>query len=153
MLKLKIALDPSNRYQMTALSNFAAELAVSQIKAEKEATTVEDPATVTSILEDEAPEKPKKTRARKPAPVSQEAEQGEAAEGEAAEAETESEDVEEAPAPSKITLDDIRRAVAEKKEKHFQHLKFKLKEDFGVSKTTDLAPDQYEAFYNYVNGL
>ena len=108
--------------------------------------------------EEEKPKRKRRTAAEMKAEESAESEAAEVAENEPAEVETE-DAVEEAPAPkspaaaSKITLDDVRRAVADKKEKHLQIMKFKLKEDFGVSKTPDLAPHQYEAFYNFLQSL
>lgn len=171
MLKLKLALDTSNRHHMTALSNFAAELAVVLIKQEKEAesrqglkevsldgkklaftTNEAEPVDVTHI----APEKPKTEKpkaAAKPEPVAEEKpKKAPAAEKQVAE-KAPAEKIEEPKTASKITLDDVRRAVAEKKDAHFEIMKFKLKEDFGVAKTPDLKPEDYERFYNFVNSL
>jgi hypothetical protein len=115
-------------------------------------------APVFNLAEEEKPKRKRRTAAEMKAVESAESEAAEVAESAPAEVESE-EAEEEAPAPksppaaSKITLDDVRRAVAEKKEKHLQIMKFKLKEDFGVSKTPDLAPHQYEAFYNFLQSL
>lgn len=177
MLKLKLALDTSNRHHMTALSNFAAELAVVRIKQEKEDAVFTTKSGDTVLLaasgrtlENQAheeangnteplqtPEKPKKPRAEKPKAETEAVEEkpnkAPAAEKQVAE-KAPAERVEEAkPAASKITLDDVRRAVAEKKDQHFEIMKFKLKEEFGVSKTPDLKPEDYERFYNFVNSL
>jgi RNase H-fold protein (predicted Holliday junction resolvase) len=162
MLKLKLALDTSNRHHMTALSNFAAELAVVQIKQEREA---EGAVVVAPKPEPVAEEKPKKSRIEKhveeiaqtfekPEPVAEEKpKKAPAAEKQVAE-KAPAEKIEDSkPAASKITLDDVRRAVAEKKDAHFEIMKFKLKEDFGVTKTPDLKPEDYERFYNFVNSL
>lgn len=124
-------------------------------------------------IQEETPEKPKaskaedapeeekpKRRKRRTKAELEAAKQGDDAEEESAESEdageeAESEEAEEQkPAKaSNVTLDDIRRAVAEKKEKHFQIMKFKLKEDYGVGKTTDLDEKDYADFFNFVNGL
>lgn len=135
MVKLEIALDPKDALQMRALSTFASMLGGEPgPAAETENPQGEEPVGPTETA------KPKKRAAAKP---KEEKPEGEAKEP--AEQPTES--------GSKITLDDIRRVVAEKKEKHFQIMKFTLKQDFGVSKTPDLKEEQYEAFYNFVNGL
>jgi len=73
----------------------------------------------------------------------------EEAEGDGADAE----EVEETEGASGVTLDDIRRAVAEKKAVHLQIMKFKLKEGFSASKLDDLKPAQFAAFYKFVSGL
>lgn len=90
---------------------------------------------------------------------------GEEAESEAAEVEEE-EESDDAPAakiekPAKtaargsITLDDVRRAVAEKKgtAENFQKMKDRLKEAYGVETTPKLDPKYYAEFYDFVNGL
>jgi outer membrane biosynthesis protein TonB len=121
--------------------------------------------TVTDYPEEQPqPEEPKKRKRRTKAGIEAESnaetEQAETAEMEPAETESESaeEEAEErdepkASRPSKITLDDVRRAVAEKKEAHLPIMKFKLKEEFGVKTTPELAEHQYEAFYNFVTSL
>lgn len=177
-VKLSLTLSADNRAQMQALSIFASALALgepTEAPAAKEATKktlANDEATVTTTeaapvvnallngagSEEEKPKRKRRTAAEMKADNGAESEAAEVAES--VPAEVESEDaVEEAPASknppttSKITLDDVRRAVADKKEKHLQIMKFKLKEDFGVSKTPDLAPHQYEAFYNFLQSL
>jgi hypothetical protein len=104
------------------------------------------------VLEKPKAEKPK--AAAKPEPVAEEKpKKAPAAEKQVAE-KAPAEKIEDAkPAVSKITLDDVRRAVAEKKDAHFEIMKFKLKEEFGVTKTPDLKPEDYERFYNFVNSL
>lgn len=83
---------------------------------------------------------------------------GEEAESEAAE--VEEEDSDDAPAAKtaargSITLDDVRRAVAEKKgtAENFQKMKDTLKEKYGVETTPKLDPKYYAEFYDFVNGL
>lgn len=160
MLKLKLELDATNADQMEALALFANRLAGAQTvktfvpapgalaaalkEAEPKETVTAELPPLPAAQEEEKPKRKRRTRAEIE-------DAGEAAESEAAEVE----DEEEKPAAksSKVTLDDIRKAVAEKKEKHMQVMKDKLKEDFGVSKTPDLSEDQYEAFYNFVNAL
>lgn len=182
-VKLSLTLSADNRAQMQALSIFASALALGETNeapattetpvalygqiiggkgtANEATVTTTEAAPVVNLAEEEKPKRKRRTAAEMKAEESAESaesEPAEAAENEPAEAESE-DAVEEAPAPknppapSKITLDDVRRAVAEKKEKHLQIMKFKLKEDFGVSKTPDLAPHQYEAFYNFLNNL
>jgi hypothetical protein len=63
------------------------------------------------------------------------------------------EEVDETESASGVTLDDIRRAVAEKKAVHLQVMKFKLKEGFNASKLDDLKPAQFAAFYKFVSAL
>jgi hypothetical protein len=63
------------------------------------------------------------------------------------------EEVDETKSASGVTLDDIRRAVAEKKAVHLQVMKFKLKEGFNASKLDDLKPAQFAAFYKFVSAL
>lgn len=134
MVKLEIALDPKDAQQMRALSTFASMLGSEPGLASKPA----EPADAEKQQEAE-PAGPKKRATTKTKEKT----------------EVEAKEPAEQPAEggSKITLDDIRRVVAEKKEKHFQVMKFKLKQDFGVTKTPDLKEEQYEAFYNFVNGL
>lgn len=139
MVELKITLDPKDALQMRALSTFASMLGGEPgLAAETENPQGEEPAEPTETA------KPKKRAAAKPKEEKPEGEAKEPAEQPAEQP---------AEASSKITLDDIRRVVAEKKEKHFQIMKFTLKEDFGVTKTPDLKEEQYAAFYNFVNGL
>lgn len=88
---------------------------------------------------------------------------GEEAESEEAEVEEESDDtpapkIEKAAGPAKrgsITLDDVRRAVAEKKgtAENFQKMKDELKNRYGVETTPKLDPKYYAEFYDFVNGL
>jgi len=91
---------------------------------------------------------------------------GEEAESEEAEVEEEDETEDEAPAPKSekpagptkrgsITLDDVRRAVAEKKgtAENFQKMKDTLKAKYGVETTPKLDPKYYAEFYDFVNGL
>ena len=134
MVELKITLDPKDALQMRALSTFANMLVGEPgPAAETENPQGEEPAEPAETA------KPKKRAATKP--------------NEKTEVEAKEPAEQPAESGSKITLDDIRRVVAEKKEKHFQVMKFKLKQDFGVTKTPDLKEEQYEAFYNFVNGL
>lgn len=78
------------------------------------------------------------------------------------ELEAESEDAEEtAPAGKstaerggkKITMDDVRAAVAEKKDKHFDKMKRELLNRYGVATTPKLPEEHWAAFYDFVNGL
>lgn len=137
MVKLEITLDPKDAQQMRALSTFAGMLGGEPgPAAETENPQGEEPAKINLLID----AKPKKRAAAKP---KEEKPESEAKQPTEHPAET----------SSKITLDDIRRVVAEKKEKHFQIMKFTLKEQFGVTKTPDLKEEQYAAFYNFVNGL
>jgi hypothetical protein len=157
MLKIKLALETSNSQHMTALSNFAAELAkahkddtekpVVALGASQTATYFATTTEPLHVLEKPKTEKPKKTEAAEEKPKKAPAAEKQVAEKAPAEK------IEEPKAASKITLDDVRRAVAEKKDAHFEIMKFKLKEDFGVTKTPDLKPEDYERFYNFVNSL
>lgn len=153
----------------------AAKEAPKKTLANDEATvTTTEAAPVVNLTEEEKPKRKRRTAAEMKADNGPESEAAEVAESAPAEVESEEnylakayaklDEVDgtnghDAPAPknpptaSKITLDDVRRAVADKKEKHLQIMKFKLKEDFGVSKTPDLAPHQYEAFYNFLQSL
>jgi len=179
MLKMKIALDSSNAAEMHALSVFAASLAEAHkddnaklahvLSADRPTTFSATPIVTASTVDfkisehaptdalveiisetpplEKDPDKPKRTR--KPA---------EPAEKQAAEKvpadQPEEPKLAEQPKPvSKITLDDVRRAVAEKKDVHLEVMKFKLREEFGVAKTPDLKEEDYEKFYNFVNTL
>lgn len=175
-VKLSLALSANDPAQMSALSKFA--LALSQIasaelpdlfpglKRSNTPDTSEEnvylglpdgvlPTSTKSEAEavvKEATQRKRRTQAEIKA-EREEAEQvskPEPAESEPAEVEDEAP---KSPAPSKITLDDVRRAIADKKEKHLQIMKFKLQEEFGVSKAPDLKPDQYEAYYNFLTAL
>jgi outer membrane biosynthesis protein TonB len=169
MLKMKIALDSSNAAEMHALSVFAASLAeahkddnvkLAHVLIADRPTTFTTTASeqlpvdaVVTVSEQETPplekdpDKPKRTR--KPAEPAEK----QAAEKVPAE-EPEAPKPAEQPKPvSKITLDDVRRAVAEKKDVHLEVMKFKLREEFGVAKTPDLKEEDYEKFYNFVNSL
>lgn len=172
-VKLSLTLSADNREQMLALSIFASALAGDQqVASEPVATSYSlsnsldayqpNSATVSTTgveltnaepTEEEKPKRRRRTAAEMKADNSAESEPAEAAESDPAEAEQE--EAEETPAPrtSKITLDDVRRAVSEKKDRHLQIMKFKLREDFGVTKTPDLADHQYEAFYNFLQSL
>ena len=129
-VKLSLTLSADNRAQMQALSIFASALALgesTEAPAATEApkkTLANDEATVTTteaapvvnLAEEEKPKRKRRTAAEMKADDGAESEAAEVAES--APAEVESEDaVEEAPAPknppapSKITLDDVRRAV------------------------------------------
>lgn len=130
-MEIKINLNPENSAQMAAFAKFIDSLAKAEAQAESRQKELRD---ARHKAEDKSETKP-----RKPYTV--------------AKTEEESKPAEQPEQPPKITLDDIRRVVAEKKEKHFQAMKATLKEEYGVSKTPDLKPDQYEAFFNYVNGL
>lgn len=182
-VKLSLTLSADNRAQMQALANFALTLAGAEtveMPTHTEAPVVfyssvgtgnsgtvslsafkPDPATVSTTnaepTEEEKPKRKRRTAAEMKADESAESEPAEAAESEAAEVDNQAAEEETkaapAPKPSKITLDDVRRAVAEKKDLHLQIMKFKLKEDFGVTKTPDLAEHQYEAFYNFLQSL
>lgn len=176
MLKIKIALDSSNAAEMHALSVFAASLAEAHkddnaklahvLSADRPGTFTATASehlpegAVVRIVEPETsplekdPEKPK--RSRKPA----EAAEKQAAEKVPAEEPDQSEEIEKPATPveqpkatSKITLDDVRRAVLEKKDTHFEVMKFKLKSDYGVARTPDLKEEDYESFYHFVNSL
>jgi hypothetical protein len=180
-VKLSLTLSADNRTQMQALANFALTLAGAetvempthteapvvlygtQTRSNSETVSLStfkpDPATVSTTnaepTEEDKPKRRRRTAAEMKADNSAESEPAEAAESEAAEVDNQAaeEEPEAAPKPSKITLDDVRRAVAEKKDLHLQIMKFKLKEDFGVTKTPDLAEHQYEAFYNFLQSL
>ncbi len=133
-MKIEINLNLENSAQMAAFAKFIDTLSKAEAQAESRREKLRDSRHKAEEQAEVKPRKPYTTA--KTEPEAQPAEQPETPTTE-----------------SKITLDDIRRVVAEKKEKHFQVMKFKLKEDFGVSKTPDLKPEQYEAFFNYVNGL
>jgi outer membrane biosynthesis protein TonB len=178
-VKLSLSLSANDPAQMLALASFAKALAESQtavtqnvnkavafgLEGITQAPQSKSSASMVTILteaiesfepksEEEKPKRKRRTAAEIKA-------DSEAAESESAEEETTEPEQENAPEPepteqpkiSKITLDDIRRVVAEKKEKHLQVMKFKLSQDFGVTKTPDLSPDQYEAFYKFLESL
>lgn len=130
-MEIKINLNPENSAQMQAFAKFIDSLAKAEAQAENRRKELRD---ARLKAEDQSEDKP-----RKPYTV--------------ANIEPETQPAEQPKQPPAITLDDIRRVVAEKKEKHFQAMKTTLKEEYGVSKTPDLKTEQYESFYNYVNGL
>lgn len=182
-VKLSLTLSANDPAQMLALANFAKALAENQasetpqinkavafgLEGISQAPHSVSGARMATILTEaveslepakneaeavvkEAPQRKRRTQAEIKA-EREEAEQvseSETAESEPAVVEDEAP---KSPAPSKITLDDVRRAIADKKEKHLQIMKFKLQEEFGVSKAPDLKPDQYEAYYNFLTSL
>lgn len=161
-IQVSFSLDPDNGAQMLALANFALTLVEAKTGTipEKTVAAVERGAKEVSlpVEHQEVNEEPK--RRKRNAAKTEQVEQAEPAEVESVcaghDAETEAQEEQEAEAPkpvSKITMDDVRLAVAEKKETHLEIMKFKLKQDFGVTKTPDLKPEQYEAFYNFVKSL
>jgi hypothetical protein len=141
----------------------------------KEAEPVEAPKVEAEPAEEEAPKRKRRTKAEieaenyaakkaelKAAQEEIEAEdksdgyEDDADAEEAEEAEdddADAEEVDENESASGVTLDDIRRAVAEKKAVHLQVMKFKLKEGFNASKLDDLKPAQFAAFYKFVSAL
>ena len=117
-------------------------------------------------VEAEAPKRKRRTRAEIEAEKAAQEESkeedtddesGEEVEGEDAGEEVEGEDAETENTPkakaSSITLDDVRQAVNDKREKHLAIMKFKLTNDFGVATVSKLDPKHYDAFYAYVNSL
>ena len=133
---MNFELDPKDSVQMLALSRFAATLAGENIGIEIAKKEQPKPAAKKTAS------KPEKS---KPAPVEED-------EGQ----EAESQDAEEVTQDTKgqeITLDDIRRAVAEKKDKHLAAMKEELSSKYGVKTTPKLDPEHYPAFFEFINSL
>jgi len=141
----------------------APKVAAEAPKVEAEAPKVEAEA---PKVEAEAPKRKRRTRAEIEAEKAAQEESkeedtddesGEEVEGEDAGEEVEGEDAETENTPkakaSSITLDDVRQAVNDKREKHLAIMKFKLTNDFGVATVSKLDPKHYDAFYAYVNSL
>lgn len=124
-MSIKIKLDPNNAGQMQALSRLAEELAA-----------------LAGGAAEVAPEKPAKPTKPVKKPKSPEPQ-------EAPEPQAESETAEN----SEITLDDIRAMIAEKKDKHFDALKAKLVEGYGVPNVVKLPKEKFAEFYKYVSSL
>jgi len=182
MIKLKFALDPKDKNQMLALSNFAGTLAGAGVStvlaaapAAVEAPKVEPENEAKSEEpEAEAPKPTKKRRRRTQAEIAAD-EAGEAGDdavdavdavnGHEDDDQDQGEDAEEQDAEEGsgvstaerkgklITLDDIRAAVAEKKDNHFAKMKDELLERYGVASTPKLPVEHYAAFFDFVNGL
>jgi hypothetical protein len=114
--------------------------------------------------QEDAPKRKRRTRAEIEAEKAAQEEEEEEEEDDADDADdadaeeaedddADAEEVDETESASGVTLDDIRRAVAEKKAVHLQVMKFKLKEGFNASKLDDLKPAQFAAFYKFVSAL
>jgi len=161
MLNLKLSLDPKNKLEMKALAAFASVLAVSGAEEVTEPTKVEEPV-IEEQTEKPAPPKRKRKSKKQVEEVeaeSTEAESAEAEEAESAEAESaEAEEAEEAETGTntntrKITIDDIRREVAKKKDVHLKVMKFELKTEYGAATVNELDEEHYYNFWAYVKGL
>lgn len=181
MIKLKFNLDPADRNQMLALSRFAGTLAGAGVEIQTNKPEGIKFAAVTAEAEaaQEAPAKPESKQEAAPASTRKRRTKAEIeAERAAANTETpeededpeaeneEAEEVEEAEEDpknevkstaerggKKITMDDVRAAVAEKKDKHFDKMKRELLNRYGVATTPKLPEEHWAAFYDFVNGL
>ena len=154
MLNLKLSLDPKNKLEMKALAAFASVLAVGGAEEVTEPTKVEEP-----VIEEQTEKPAPPKRKRKSKTQVEEVEEVEEVEAESAEAESaEAEEAEEAETGTntntrKITIDDIRREVAKKKDVHLKVMKFELKTEYGAATVNELDEEHYYNFWAYVKGL
>jgi len=170
MLKLKLQLDPNDQRQMLALANFAATLAGGT--PESKTTVLPKQAAPEPKAGAEAPEPqnvpieaPAKRTRRSKAEIAadKEAEEEEnaailqeardTAEGEDADSEEAEEVGEQKSKASDIGIDDIRRAVAEKKGRYLKEMKAELSSKFKANTVNELDEKHYLAFFNYVESL
>jgi len=175
MLKLKLQLDPNEQRQMLALANFAATLAGGT--PESKTTVLPKQAAPEPKAGAEAPEpqnvpieapeqkEPAKRTRRSKAEIAadKEAEEEEnaailqeardTAEGEDADSEEAEEVGEQKGKASDIGIDDIRRAVAEKKGRYLKEMKAELSSKFKANTVNELDEKHYLAFFNYVESL
>jgi hypothetical protein len=175
MIKLKFSLDPKDKTQMLALSAFASTLAgagipvalrSNELRPVKELPNNEELEALVKKTEKEEQETeaPKTRKRRTKAEIAAEKAANEEQEDGEQEEENDGEDAEEQDAEEgrvstaerngkNITLDDIRAAVAEKKDTHFAKMKAELMDRYGVATTPKLPVEHYAAFFDYVNGL
>ena len=170
MLKLKLQLDPNDQRQMLALANFAATLAGGT--PESKTTVLPKQAAPEPKAGAEAPEPqnvpieaPAKRTRRSKAEIAadKEAEEEEnaailqeardTAEGEDADSGEAEEVGEQKSKASDIGIDDIRRAVAEKKGRYLKEMKAELSSKFKANTVNELDEKHYLAFFNYVESL
>jgi len=174
MLKLKLQLDPNDQRQMLALANFAATLAGGTPESKttvlpkqaapepKAGVEAPEPKAEAEAPETKAPAK-RTRRSKAEIAADKEAEEEEnaailqeardTAEGEDADSEEAEEVGEQKGKASDIGIDDIRRAVAEKKGRYLKEMKAELSSKFKANTVNELDEKHYLAFFNYVESL